>query len=166
VKSDFLKYESEKFDYVAGNIPYQISSPVIEKLRTMNFGKAVIMVQDEFAKRLCAKQGSQDYSRLSVMTSLYFNCKIDRKVSRKNFHPIPKVDSAIVTMEPIPWDYGIKFELVEELAKKLFSQRRKKISTVLKNNELEYGNKRVEELTPNEFIRLCYSLYPDYRHPC
>ena len=166
IKDDFLKSELKSADYIAGNVPYQISSPIIEKLRTMSFGKAILMVQEEFGERLCAKQGMESYSRLSVMTSLSFDCKLERKVSRKNFTPVPKVDSVIVSLSPKPWDYGIDYETVSEVAKKLFSQRRKKISNVIGKNDFEYSQKRVEELSPDEIIRMCYSLYPEKFRSC
>ena len=166
IKEDFLKSEQKSADYIAGNVPYQISSPIIEKLRTMSFRKAILMVQEEFGERLCAKQGSESYSRLSVMASLNFDCKLERKVSRKNFSPIPKVDSVIVSLVPRPWDYGIDYETVSEVTKKMFSQRRKKISSVIGKNDFEFSQKRIEELTPDEIIRMCYSLYPEKNCSC
>lgn len=166
IKDDFLKSELKSADYIAGNVPYQISSPIIDKLRTMSFRKAILMVQEEFGERLCAKQGSKAYSRLSVMASLSFECKVERRVSRNNFSPIPKVDSVIVSLSPKPWDYGIDYDTVSEITKKLFSQRRKKISTVIGKNDFEFSQKRIEELTPDEIIRMCYSLYPEKNYSC
>ena len=166
IKDDFLKSELKSADYIAGNVPYQISSPIIDKLRTMSFRKAILMVQEEFGERLCAKQGSKAYSRLSVMASLSFECKVERRVSRNNFSPIPKVDSVIVSLSPKPWDYGIDYDTVSEITKKLFSQRRKKISTVIGKNDFEFSQKRIEELTPDEIIRMCYSLYPEENYSC
>ncbi|MHB1492298.1 MAG: 16S rRNA (adenine(1518)-N(6)/adenine(1519)-N(6))-dimethyltransferase RsmA [Thermoplasmataceae archaeon] len=166
IKADFLKTEIKPTDYIAGNVPYQISSPIVEKLRKLSFQKAVIMVQEEFGQRMCAKSGMDGYSKLSLMTSLCFDCKLERKVSRKNFVPVPNVDSAIISMVPKPWDYGINYEIVDEIARKLFSQRRKKISSVLGIKIVEYSEKRVEELSPDEFIRMCHSLNQNSRNPC
>ena len=132
----------------------------------MSFRKAILMVQEEFGERLYAKQGSESYSRLSVMASLNFDCKLERKVSRKNFSPIPKVDSVIVSLVQKPWDYGIDYDTVSEITKKMFSQRRKKISTVIGRNDFEFSQKRIEELTPDEIIRMCYFLYPEKNRSC
>jgi 16S rRNA (adenine1518-N6/adenine1519-N6)-dimethyltransferase len=87
---------------VAGNLPYYITSPVIE--RTLAMGKllehAVFLVQREVAERLTANPGSRDYGFLSVATQLYADTKMLFSVPPEAFRPPPKVDSAVVRLIP------------------------------------------------------------------
>lgn len=101
LNADFLELDEAttgKVDKIAGNIPYYISSPIIFKLREFGFASAVLMVQDEFAKRMVAKPGSDEYGRLSVTSSLFYEVRYVQKVPRSLFIPVPKVDSAIIML--------------------------------------------------------------------
>ena len=103
IHSDVLKLELPFFNLCVANIPYQISSPLVFKLLShpSRFRCAVLMVQREFAQRLCAKPGDELYCRLSVNTQLL--AKVDHlmKVSKNSFRPPPKVDSSVVRIEPL-----------------------------------------------------------------
>jgi len=87
---------------VAGNLPYYITSPVIE--RTLAIGKlldrAVFLVQREVAERLTAKPGTRDYGFLTVATQLYAKTELLFGVPPGAFQPPPKVDSAVVRLTP------------------------------------------------------------------
>ena len=102
IHGDAIKVDFPFFDACVANVPYQISSPLVFKLlqhRPM-FRCAVMMFQEEFAKRLSAKPGDELYCRLSVNTQLL--AKVDQlmKVGRNNFRPPPKVESRVVRIEP------------------------------------------------------------------
>jgi 16S rRNA (adenine1518-N6/adenine1519-N6)-dimethyltransferase len=87
---------------VAGNLPYYITSPVIE--RTLALGKllerAVFLMQREVALRLNAKPGTRDYGFLTVATRLHAKTELLFKVPAAAFKPPPKVDSAVVRLTP------------------------------------------------------------------
>lgn len=89
---------------VAGNLPYYITSPVIERVLAM--GKlllhAVFLVQREVAERLTAKPGTREYGFLTVATQLAADCKILFPVPSSAFSPPPKVDSAVIRLTPRP----------------------------------------------------------------
>ncbi|AAL81987.1 16S rRNA methyltransferase [Pyrococcus furiosus DSM 3638] len=167
IQGDAVKIEWPEFNKVVSNIPYQISSPFTFKLLKHDFEKAVVMYQLEFAKRMVAKPGDRNYSRLSLMVNALANAKIVMKIGRGAFYPKPKVDSALVLIVPKPKDERI--ELNENLVKALFQHRRKLVSKALKEschmlginkkelktlkNILEnvpHAKKRVFELTPEE----------------
>lgn len=86
-------------EILISNVPYNLSSKTIEWLAEKGI-EAVLCLQKEFVDRMLAKHGSDDYSRLSVTTSLMFSVTRIINVGRGNFRPMPKVDSAIVYMKP------------------------------------------------------------------
>ena len=100
--ADFLEISPArlgKIDKIAGNIPYYISSPIIFKLKEFDFENALLMVQEEFARKMVAQPGTSAYGRLSVTSQLFYYVKYVQKVRRSLFFPAPKVDSAIILLE-------------------------------------------------------------------
>jgi len=158
---DILKYNisSLKNFKVIGNIPYNITTPIIFKfLDSKQWSKMILMTQREVANRIIAKPNSKTYGRLSVMCQAFANVKIEFNVSKNVFYPKPKVDSSIIKFRPnkvlIP-DVD-KFSSVVKYA---FSQRRKKIKNNLNNmipkeNYAQYADKRAEELSVSDFIKI------------
>jgi len=158
VVGDALEVPFPRFDIFVSNLPYSISSPIVFKLLDHEFKRAVVMLQKEFADRMVARPGTDDYSRLTVNVFYRAECRIIEKVPRSRFWPMPKVDSAVVELAPRPApfrveDEGLFFQLVEVL----FQQRRKKIGTVLRTRGLitsearsrvPYVELRVEALSP------------------
>jgi 16S rRNA (adenine1518-N6/adenine1519-N6)-dimethyltransferase len=88
---------------VCGNLPYHITSPIIEKTLALGplLERAVFLVQREVAERLAAKPGSRDYGYLSVCTQA--ECRVERLfiVKPAAFRPPPKVDSTVVRLTPL-----------------------------------------------------------------
>jgi len=146
-----LKVDFPKFTKVVANIPYHISSPLIFKILGHDFEKGILMLQHEFAERLCAGPGSKKYGRLSVM--MYYNgeARILKRVKKGNFRPVPKVDSAIVEIYKSP-RFCADESTLEWVVRKIFEQRRKKIKNIL--GDVPYGDKRAEELTPEEICKV------------
>ncbi len=148
---DALKIDYPPFTKVVANIPYHISSPLLFKLMDYPFQRGILMLQYEFAERLCAVPGSKKYGRLSVMMYYHGVARLLKRVRRGNFRPIPKVDSAIVEIVPqnrFCYDAAI----LDNIVRKIFQQRRKKIRNIL--GEVPHGDKRAEELTPEEICEV------------
>ncbi|MEM0448886.1 MAG: 16S rRNA (adenine(1518)-N(6)/adenine(1519)-N(6))-dimethyltransferase RsmA [Methanomassiliicoccales archaeon] len=168
IKGDALQVDMPAFDKLISNIPYSISSPLIFRILEHNFRKAIIMVQKEFAERMVAKPGSDEYSRLSVTTYYRARCQILEVVSRSKFWPQPEVDSAVVCLEPRPPPFSVHNErFFLSLVKILFQHRRKKIGTILRMtgqadkdviSALPYVEQRVEELSPEMIGELSDAL--------
>jgi 16S rRNA (adenine1518-N6/adenine1519-N6)-dimethyltransferase len=168
IEGDALELEWPRFDRFISNLPYSISSPLIFKLLDYEFKRGVIMVQKEFAERMAAKAGSDDYSRLSVSTYYRARCEILEHVPRSRFWPQPEVDSTVVLLEPRVAPFKVlneRFYLT--LVNVLFQHRRKKISTILKITGqatkevipgLPYGDLRVETLTPEQIGELADAI--------
>jgi 16S rRNA (adenine1518-N6/adenine1519-N6)-dimethyltransferase len=92
---------------VIGNLPYNISSPILEKLMDNRelLARAVLMFQLEVAKRLTASPGGKDYGAMTLLTQYHARPTPLLEVSRHAFYPRPKVDSMVVTLnfqEPYP----------------------------------------------------------------
>ncbi|MFA5076951.1 MAG: 16S rRNA (adenine(1518)-N(6)/adenine(1519)-N(6))-dimethyltransferase RsmA [Candidatus Micrarchaeia archaeon] len=102
IHADFLEISPAKLGKIhkiIGNIPYYISSPILFKLREFEFENALLMVQEEFARKMVAQPGTSGYGRLSVTSQLFYSVKYVQKVRRSLFFPAPKVDSAIILLE-------------------------------------------------------------------
>lgn len=127
--------EGEGKFVLAGNLPYQISSPFLEWLvqNRHRISRAFITVQLEFAKRMTAQLGAHEGSSLSCFVQMYAKPEILFKIPRTVFYPSPEVDSAFVKLvfleEPaIP----VKDERVfREFIRKGFSHRRKTLANAL-----------------------------------
>ena len=97
---------------IAGNLPYYITSPILERLFDAReaWQRAVILVQAEVAARIVAQPGCREYGYLSVLVQTQARAERLIEVPRAAFRPPPKVDSAVVRLEPRPSgeDFGIK----------------------------------------------------------
>jgi len=104
LEADVLKADLGQWGevVVAGNVPYYITSPILEK--TLLLGdqliRAVFLVQKEVAQRLTARPGTRDYGFLSVQTQLLSSPELLFGVPADAFRPPPKVDSAVVRLTP------------------------------------------------------------------
>jgi 16S rRNA (adenine1518-N6/adenine1519-N6)-dimethyltransferase len=89
---------------VAANIPYNITSPILERLFVCGkrIGRIVLLVQSEVAARLASAAGARDYSSLTVFAQLHAAVRTEGVVPARLFHPRPDVDSTIVVLEPHP----------------------------------------------------------------
>lgn len=137
INADFLEINEAtigKIDKITGNIPYYISSPIIFKLKEYEFEDAVLMVQDEFAKKMVAKPKTPKYGRLSVTSKLFYEVKYISKVSKTLFIPQPKVDSAIIMLKKTKVSAG---ENLEQVILALFQHKNKTIRNALLNAGFE-----------------------------
>jgi 16S rRNA (adenine1518-N6/adenine1519-N6)-dimethyltransferase len=87
---------------LAGNLPYYITSPILEQAARLRLPRAVFLIQKEVAERLVARPGSRAYGFLTVQTALFAAARLLFEVKPSAFHPPPKVDSAVVLLEPRP----------------------------------------------------------------
>ncbi len=89
---------------IAGNLPYYITSPIIEKVLSAGppLKRAVFLIQKEVAERLVARPGTRDYGYLSVFTQFLSEPRRLFTVPPGAFHPPPKVDSAVVELRMKP----------------------------------------------------------------
>ncbi|RMD50614.1 MAG: ribosomal RNA small subunit methyltransferase A [Ignavibacteria bacterium] len=172
INDDFLKMDLAKFGTnirVIGNIPYNITSPILFKLFENNniIQDAVLMMQDEVAKRLIAKPNTKDYGILSVLTQFYTDVKYCFKISPNVFYPKPKVNSAVVHLIISSQLQYPNKSFFNKVVKASFGNRRKTLKNSLKNSifeNCEFENiefdfsRRAENLSLDEFIKLAILL--------
>ena len=149
---------------IIGNLPYYISSPILFKLlESNNWTQMVLMFQREVAQRIVSHPCSKSYGRLSVMSQVFCDVKIEFNVSKNVFHPKPEVDSAVTTFQP---KEGCHPEITSfsKFVKQSFSQRRKKLKNNLPsafNSGIieKWADMRPEEISPIEFIQIYKLIY-------
>ena len=156
VESDILQVELAQWGpaVIAGNLPYYITSPIIESVLSMGdlLRHAVLLVQKEVAARLTASPGSRDYGYLSVATQLLSETKTLFKVPPSAFQPPPQVDSAVVRLDPRA--SGERFGIDDpkaflKFASHCFRQKRK----TLRNNLIPFYPREAVEALPEAGLR-------------
>ena len=152
ITGDALKTEFPNFNKVISNLPYSISSPVTFKLLRYKFELGILMYQYEFAKRMVAKAGSEDYSRLSIAVQYYADAELLEVVPESAFSAPPKVRSAIVRLVPRPPLFKVSDQdFFMRFITAAFSQRRKKLRNAILNNAVSLGIKKSDvERLPRE----------------
>lgn len=181
VYEDFMKVNVKEYLpdnyknlYIIANIPYYITTPILEKIIAENLNEkaCTLMVQKEVADRFSAKPGSKDYGSISVYLDYYYQVKKLFEVPRKVFYPVPNVDSAIIKL-----DRKDKRDLAGEnnffkFVKSAFQFKRKNLRNNLKNYDLEKINSvlvkynhnlqnRAEEISLKEFLDIYAALFPN-----
>lgn len=131
---DFLQFNLEDINepYVAaGNIPYYITTPIIEKLLTTNHKptKIVLLVQKEVAEKICPAESRLGNSSLSLFVDNYAEAHLGPVVTRDFFTPPPKVDSRILLLTPHKTPKTTPETL--DFIHRAFSSPRKKLSANL-----------------------------------
>lgn len=171
LKFDFASVITGKPLKIVGNLPYNISSPLLFHLAhyTDRVAEMHFMLQKEVVDRMVAAPGSTDYGRLSVMLQYRFDMERLFVVPPGAFNPPPKVDSAIVRMIPkkLGGDRTAQDErLFAELVAAAFSQRRKMLRNTLKAfggepllaSEGMAPTARAETLSVDDYVRLANAL--------
>ena len=155
---------------VIGNLPYNISSPLLFHL--MTFADRVIdqhfMLQDEVVERMVAEPGTKAFGRLSVM--LQYRYAMDKllDVPPESFQPPPKVDSAIVRMIPHPRHAlpEVEIGVLGEVVTAAFSQRRKMLRNTLAGyrDAVDFDAlgfdlaRRAEDVGVDEYVRVAQAV--------
>jgi 16S rRNA (adenine1518-N6/adenine1519-N6)-dimethyltransferase len=132
---------------VAGNIPYNITSPILEWLivRRQRIRRAVLTVQAEVAARIASGPGTKSWGTLSIFIQLYADVSIVRKIPRQFFYPAPKVDSALLKLDFLAKPrFDIKNEeAFFQLVRKSFQKRRKTILNSLVDEDRPAFSKKI-----------------------
>ena len=172
INQDILKVDLPTLDIenpvVIGNIPYNITSPIVFWLikHLASWNRAYLMVQKELAQRLTAKIGTKDYSRLTVMTSLYFDIKICFLISPNVFLPKPKVQSAFIEIikKEDSSHHDINLKSFDQVVRMAFNQRRKMLRNSLSSLNIDIKNcgidftERPEQLSVEDFIQISNNI--------
>jgi 16S rRNA (adenine1518-N6/adenine1519-N6)-dimethyltransferase len=177
VEGDIMKVQLPPFNKVIAIPPYYLSSNLVLWLLEHKLDCAVMILQKEFACRLLAPTGSEEYSWLTVFTQMHMNVTLLDTVTKDKFYPPPEVDSIIIMFKP--WDakpFCVKDDdSFIKLLKWLFTQRNKKIAKAIvpfiKSNykisrqeaeriahKLPFHDKRAREIIPKDFGAIANAL--------
>jgi 16S rRNA (adenine1518-N6/adenine1519-N6)-dimethyltransferase len=171
LKTDFAQFYNDRPMRLVGNLPYNISTPLLfhlikvrELIQDMHF-----MLQLEVVERLGAVPGNKTYGRLSVMVQ--YHCRVMPliPVPPESFRPAPKVQSAIVRLKPHRTKPCVaeNEELLSQLVSHSFQQRRKTLRNCLKPyaghldsaaEEIDLS-RRAEQLSVSEFVALSNHIH-------
>jgi 16S rRNA (adenine1518-N6/adenine1519-N6)-dimethyltransferase len=157
--ADALEYDFTRFPSgmrIVGNLPYNISTPLLfhlarfaQRVRDLHF-----MLQLEVVERMVAAPSTAAYGRLSVALQARFRMKKLFKVSKGAFRPPPRVESAVVRLEPL----SKILEIDEQLLRRAFSARRKTLRNALPGIDFAAlgidSSLRPENLSPEDYARL------------
>jgi len=158
-QADALEFDFQEFPAgvrIVGNLPYNISTPLLfhlaryaARVRDMHF-----MLQAEVVERMVAAPSTPAYGRLSVALQARFHMRRLFGVAPGAFRPAPKVDSAVVRMQP----RADMLRVDDELLRRAFSARRKTLRNALRGVDLAAagidGGLRPENLSPEDYARL------------
>jgi 16S rRNA (adenine1518-N6/adenine1519-N6)-dimethyltransferase len=143
-----------EFDVLVSSLPYSESSNFVDWLAKSRYGRAVVLLQRDFAQKLLAHPGDERYRAVSVISQISSEVRVIRDVPRTSFDPPPRVSSVLAMV-------AHKRSLSDEqihLIKMLFSQRRRKLASALKKLHLglQHGNAselslRVEGMSSEQF---------------
>jgi 16S rRNA (adenine1518-N6/adenine1519-N6)-dimethyltransferase len=170
LEGDVLKVDVPLFGKVVSVPPYRISSRLLLWLFDREFDCGVLVFQKEFAERLVARIGSEEYGWLTVLAYWYVDVELLDEVSREKFFPSPNVDSVVVRLKPkkIP-PFALKNEvLFRRLLQSLFVERNRKVKNAVRFfvkgrrgvdvkglaeavEGLPFRDRRVRELSPEDF---------------
>ena len=168
---DFTALAGEQPLHVVGNLPYNISTPLLFHLVAHRavIARMHFMLQREVAARLAAAPGGGDYGRLSVMLQYHFDIEMLIDVPASCFEPAPKVASSVVQLSArrrSEQESAVDLALFSRLVAAAFAQRRKMLRNTLKS----FGGEsllaavgidptaRAENLAVADYVRLCNHL--------
>ena len=153
---------------VVGNLPYNISTPLLFSLAEYagRFRDLYFMLQREVVDRMVAKPSTADYGRLSVMLQTRFRMKKLFSVAPGAFRPPPKVESAVVRMEPIAENElpQVDQKIFADLVRRAFSARRKTLRNALGLSPGDFEalvlspQLRPENLAPSDYVRIAQKI--------
>ena len=165
LRVDYTKLAAGRRLRLAGNLPYNISTPLLFHL--LEHAGAIadmhFMLQKEVVRRICADPDTDDYGRLTVTLAARAEAAELFTVGPGAFTPPPRVDSAVVRITPRPAPFPIRdLARYDKLATLAFNQRRKTLHNALKGEVGDAGfaaagidpRARGETLSPEQFARL------------
>ena len=178
LKVDITDLACDKKFVVIGNLPYNISSQILIKLveERRCIETAFLMFQKELAKRIIAKPGKRDYSRLSAVVQYAADVSQVAQIGPSSFFPKPDVDSTILKFNFFePGEMSFEQEKILFIViKAAFSKRRKSLKNAMTGGEFEFEKKfitqalesagidairRAETLTVEEFKSLAMAVW-------
>lgn len=173
-EGDALAVDLGRPDKVVANLPYAISTPLVERLVRARPERMVLLLQREFARRLAARPGTKQWSRVGAVVQRDYAVEVLEDVPPHAFAPQPDVHSAMLRLDRRAGKRLSSGRDYRHLVGRLFASRRKKIrnsvggaarhfavppeDAVKEAERLGFANRRPEELSCDDFEALCAAL--------
>ena len=160
INADLFKFPYFVFDVFISNLPYSRSRDALQWLPLQKFTRAILTVQKEFADKLQARPGDENYRSITVITQHCFTIEQLFHVPKGSFDPPPSVESTVVRLVPKKPRITITRATIKNM-NLLFSFRNKTLLSVLKkhNCKIDFaGTERIDELPPTQLISLAESI--------
>jgi len=181
IEGDILKVDpsstlDDRSATLVGNIPYNITSPILEWTieHRAAFPRVILMMQKEVAERVCASPGSKQFGSLTIFVQLFYDCTKEFSLKPGSFFPPPKVSSSVVQLMRLdsPMIADDEYPTLRRLTSACFRWRRKQLGRILRE---EYSlnmeesvailaglsldpQSRPEEIPVADFVRLSRRL--------
>ncbi len=175
INEDALQFDEtsifSKNATIISNLPYNISLKLLLKwinqyITNAWFDQMILMFQKEVGERILSEENSKKYGRISLIVSAFFQCSKILDINKKDFFPVPKVDSVMIKFVPLKKTIinNKNIHKLELLSKTLFANRRKKLKNKIKQlfdekvieaNKLDqYFDLRAENISKENFYQL------------
>lgn len=178
ISGNILRTQIPRFDKAVSIPPYQISSSLVPWLLERQFVSSVLIFQEEFAKRLVAPVGSEDYGWLTVFTYYRAECELLDRVPNRVFYPRPSVGSTIVRLRlKKQTPFTVKDDqLFIRFVQAVFTRRNRKVGNAVQpfirdtlskteeqtriiSRKMPFCEERVRQLAPEDFGVLANALF-------
>lgn len=153
---EVVKRLEGKRPLVVSNLPYVISGRFLRALfvSPLEWRRAVLTLQEEVARKACARAGEAGYGSLSVLVGTLADARVVRTLPPEVFWPRPEVDSAVVALEPKETEFDrTRFA---EFLRRCFAFPRKKLGRAIEDAPDRLASRRPEELSTDEYVELFY----------
>jgi 16S rRNA (adenine1518-N6/adenine1519-N6)-dimethyltransferase len=167
-------FKSLQVAEVYGNIPYYISSELIIKIASSeNIKRAILLLQEEYAKRILSKKDSKDYGAITVLVDFFFNKKFIKTFPPNFFYPRPTINSSLIELTRKETYEGINVQNFLDFIRIAFGMRRKKLYNNLKRKFRKEFIKdvminanipldaRAENLSVDQYINLYSKIFDE-----
>ncbi len=148
-----------KFDVLVASLPYSRSSSFVEWIAQLSYDRALVVLQEDFTRKLLAPPGHREYRAISVIAQVSTMISVVERVPRSAFSPQPRVNSVAVMLRPR------RRLTVDQIGaiKRLFALRRREVGAVEAklggSSTVDYGHRRVYALSPEEALGLAVGLH-------
>lgn len=148
-----------RFDVLVSSLPYSKSSIFIEWISKVTYRRAVVLLQEDFVRKVVSSPGERDYRAVSAIAQCSSAVEVRERVPRSAFSPQPRVGSALVSIRP---RLRLSDEQIKRI-KRLFALRRKTVAAALGGRAPNLGEdlrrRRVYTLTPAEILELVAEMH-------
>ena len=132
VWGDALAMDFPRFDKAVANLPYQVALPLVFKLLNQRFERAVLMLPQRLAQRLCATVGQQGYSRIGVTVGRLAQVEWIEQVGKDAFFPRPEVESALVLIKRTKPKFAVPSDdFFRQVLESLFARRQERVQQIV-----------------------------------